>query len=150
MEPIMKSTFKLKTSIILLALASLTAACGDKAPAPPSDAAFANLESQRGIANDNSTYNALKWRAENGHEDLNILSRGDSTQQIPCTQGDGWASVDLIDKQTKQAQVKLKCSTVSSGVGCVPEGDFKARAVLASQENSCNMGIPSILKRIEK
>lgn len=111
---------------------------------------FDTLETQRAIANDNSRYNAQKWRAENGFEVLNILARGDSTQQANCPQGDGWASVDLINTKTKAPEVKLKCSTVSGEVGCVKEDDFKGRAVLAKQENSCNPDIPKTLKKIEQ
>lgn len=128
--------------ILAFAMLGLTACGEDKV-------SFDTLETQRAVANDNSRYNAQKWRAENGHESLNILSRGDSTQQATCPQGDGWASVDLINSQTKQPQVKLKCSTVSGNLGCYKDEDFKARAVLAKQENTCNAEIPKTLKKIE-
>lgn len=111
---------------------------------------FDTLETQRAIANDNSRYNAQKWRAENGYEKNNILSRGDSTQQASCPQGDGWASVDLINAQSKATEIKLKCSTVSGNLGCYKDEDFKARAVLAKQENTCNLEIPKTLKKIEQ
>jgi hypothetical protein len=133
---------KPKTLIPLLLIAALTA-CGNK------DVSFETLETQRSIANDNGRYNAQKWRAENGFEKFNILGRGDSTQQSNCPQGDGWASVDLIDPQTKAPVVKLKCSTVSGNLGCYKEDDFKARSVLAQQENTCNTKIPQQLKKIE-
>ncbi len=134
----------LKT-ITLAAVAALTlVACSDD------KVSFETLETQRAIANDNSRYNAQKWRAENGFESLNILARGDSTQQATCPQGDGWASVDLIDAKTKAAQEKLKCSTVSGNLGCYKDADFKARAVLAKQENTCNAEIPKTLKKIEQ
>lgn len=120
------------------------AACGED------KVSFDTLETQRAVANDNSRYNAQKWRAENGFEALNILSRGDSTQQANCAQGDGWASVDLINSATKAPQVKLKCSTVSGNLGCYKDEDFKARAVLAKQENTCNSEIPKTLKKIEQ
>lgn len=78
-----------------------------------------------------------------------ILARGDSSQQIDCPQGDGWASVDLIDPNTKQPVQKLKCSTVSVNIGCIKEDDFKSRPVYASQENKCNYTLPKNLKKIE-
>jgi hypothetical protein len=135
-----------KTPLIALAAASalMLSACGDDG------VSFETLETQRAIANDNSRYNAQKWRAENGHEKFGILTRGDSTQQAKCPQGDGWASVDLTDPQSKQPVVKLKCSTVSANVGCIRDEDFKARTVLAKQENSCNADIPKNLKKIEQ
>lgn len=135
----MKSTFQW---VVIAVMAIMLTACGK-------DVSFDTLETQRSIANDNSRYNAQKWRAENGFEKLGILGRGDSTQQANCPQGDGWASVDLIDPQTKAPQVKLKCSTVSGNLGCYKDEDFKARAVLAKQENSCNDDIPKTLKKIE-
>lgn len=119
------------------------AGCSEKA-------SFDTLETQRAIANDNSRYNAQRWRADNGFEQYGILTRGDSTQQAACAQGDGWASVDIIHPQSKQTYVKLKCSTVSGNIGCIKEEDFKARAVLAQQENRCNYDIPTTLKKIEQ
>jgi hypothetical protein len=137
----------MKTALIALvsiAAALCLTACGED------KVSFDTLELQRQIANDNSRYNAQKWRAENGFEVMNILTRGDSTQQANCPQGDGWASVDLIDAKTKAVQIQLKCSTVSGAVGCYKAEDFKARSVLARQENSCNAEIPKQLKKIEQ
>lgn len=133
----------MKNLIVITIAALILAACGKN------EVSFDTLETQRSIANDNSKYNAQKWRAENGFEDLNILARGDSTQQADCPQGDGWASIDLINSKTKQINVKLKCSTVSGNLGCYLDQDFKARAVLAQQENHCNADIPKTLKKIE-
>jgi hypothetical protein len=134
----------MKKFILLSVVAAAMTACGKQ------EVSFDTLETQRSIANDNSRYNAQKWRAENGFEKNNILARGDSTQQAPCPQGDGWASVDLIDAKTKAVEVKLKCSTVSGNLGCYKDEDFKARAVLAKQENTCNNEIPKTLKKIEQ
>lgn len=130
------------TVITVTGIATLTGCGEDKV-------SFETLETQRSVANENSRYNAQKWRADNGFETLNILSRGDSTQQTNCPQGDGWASVDLIDKVSKGVVVKLKCSTVSANVNCLKEDDFKGRSVLSTQENRCNAEIPSNLKKIE-
>lgn len=127
-----------------LAATLVLVACGDQG------VSFETLETQRAVANANSRYNAQAWRAENGHERLGILTRGDSTQQAKCPQGDGWASVDLTDPNTKQPAIALKCSTVSANIGCIRAEDFKARAVLARQENSCNAEIPANLKKIEQ
>ncbi len=130
-------------AILAVLCAVFLAACGQQ------EVSFDTLETQRSVANENSRYNAQKWRAENGQEALGILTRGDSTQQANCPQGDGWASVDLTHPQTKQPVLKLKCSTVSGNIGCIKDEDFKARAVLAKQENSCNAEIPKTLKKIE-
>lgn len=130
-------------SIPIIVSTLFIAACGESV-------SFETLETQRATANDNSRYNAQKWRAENGYEKLGILARGDSTQQPKCPQGDGWASVDLTNPDTKGVQLKLKCSTVSANVGCMLADDFKARAALANQENACNASLPSTLKKIEQ
>lgn len=127
----------------LMAATTLLSACFSD------EVSFEALETQRGIANDNSKFNAQKWRADNGFEKLGILARGDSTQQANCPQGDGWATVDLTDPSTKQPVVKLKCSTVSANVGCYKEEDFKARTQLSTQDNKCNPNIPKALKKIE-
>lgn len=129
----------------ILALGTIVTACGK----PSKEVSFDALETARGIANDNSKFNAQKWRAENGYEKNPILARGDSTQQTNCPQGDGWASVDLIDPATKQTTIQLKCSTVSPNVGCMTSSDFKSRAVYASTENKCNPDIPYPMKKIE-
>jgi hypothetical protein len=134
---------RMKTLLLSLAIASTLAACGDD------KVSFETLETNRAVANENSAYNAKKWRADNGMGELGILTRGDSTQQAKCPQGDGWASVDLTNPQTKQTVLALKCSTVSPNVGCIKASDFKDRAVLANQENTCNAEIPATLKKIE-
>lgn len=135
---------KFITTLLLAFSLAFLAGCQDE------KVSFDTLETQRSVANDNSRYNAQKWRAENGFEKFGILTRGDSTQQASCPQGDGWASVDLTDPQSKQVVQKLKCSTVSGNIGCIKDEDFKARAVLAKQENSCNLDIPKTLKKIEQ
>lgn len=139
----------MKFAIALVSVLALTACTEEKVPVEEK-VSFDTLETQRAVANDNSRYNAQKWRAENGFEQNGILARGDSTQQANCPQGDGWASVDLTDPKTKATVVKLKCSTVSGSVGCYKDEDFKGRAVLAKQENSCNADIPKTLKKIEQ
>jgi hypothetical protein len=134
----------MKTSILILSLVAALTACGED------KVSFDTLELQRSVANDNSRYNAQKWRAENGFERFGILTRGDSTQQAACPQGDGWASVDLLEASTKAVALKLKCSTVSGNIGCLKDEDFKARVALASQENRCNAEIPKTLKKVEQ
>jgi len=136
----------MKTIAIFFAVAVLAFLSGCK----DDKVSFETLETNRSIANENSRYNAQKWRADNGMGELGILARGDSTQQANCPQGDGWASVDLTNPTTKQPAIALKCSTVSANVGCIKASDFKDRAVLSSQENRCNSEIPSTVKKIEQ
>jgi hypothetical protein len=134
-----KSVFAL---FILAATIGLTA-CGSKEESP------AALETAREVANANSKFNAIKWRGENGFEATSILGRGDSTQQPKCPQGDGWATIDLLNPATKQVALTLKCSTYSSNVGCSKAEDFKARPQLAAQENTCSAQVPYPFKKLE-
>jgi len=46
--------------------------------------------------------------------------------------------------------IKLKCSTVSAGLGCMTEDDFKKRANYANQEGRCNADIPFPLPKLAK
>lgn len=105
------------------------------------------LEDFRKQVKDNVTYVAQTYRAENQvlAEGLEIVIRGDSTQDFDCPQGDGWASVDLINKETKKVQMKLKCSTVSLGLGCMEEADFSKKR-FASEENHCSDKFKAIPK----
>lgn len=129
--------------LLALTFVAILAACGSKEESP------AALETARETANANSRFNAAKWRGENGFEATTILARGDSTQQPKCPQGDGWASVDLLNPTTKQKVAELKCSTYSANVGCTLANDFKARPQLATQENTCSAQVPYPLKKIE-
>ena len=132
--------------VLLVAAMGLTlAGCGKK-----DEVSFDALESARSVVNANAQYNATKFRAENGYSNLGLLVRGDSTQQPSCPQGDGWASVDLLNPETKQPQVKLKCSTVSPNIGCMAVEDFKNRVQYVSQENTCNPSLPYPPKKIEQ
>ena len=105
------------TAIAALALA----ACGKN------EVSFDTLETARKQAKENAEFNARAWRAQTpAFAQLGMISRGDSTQAPACPQGDGWASIDLVNTQTGAVAVKLKCSTVSDSVGCRKDEDFKA------------------------
>jgi hypothetical protein len=137
---------KLKFSLLLASAAmaiAVLSGCGSKEESP------AALETAREVANANSKFNATKWRGDNGFAEASILTRGDSTQQPKCPQGDGWASIDLLDPQTKKQVLALKCSTYSTNVGCVIDKDFKARPQLANQEGNCSTQVPYPFKKLE-
>ncbi len=112
---------------------------------------FDTVESARVQVNENAEFNAKNFRQL--HPEFNSYSinmRGDSTQSDKCGQGDGWASIELIKLEGDQKLVKkLKCSTVSSALGCMPEEDFKTRSY-ASEEGQCNESIPFPVPKIQK
>lgn len=98
---------------------------------------FDTLETARKQAKENASFNAAAWRSGTpGAGSMGIIANGDSTQKPECPQGDGWASVDLVDTSTGAKIGKLKCSTVSASVGCMTDEDFKSK-VYAGDDGRC-------------
>jgi len=126
MEKIMK-----KRMMVVLALAAmmLVAACGG-----PKEVSFDTVETARAQAKENAVWNAKTWRSQL-YPDWDIISRGDSTQEPNCPQGDGWASIDLI-RPDKGKTISLKCSTVSGNIGCLEAVDFKSKSY-AQEDGKC-------------
>lgn len=92
------------------------------------------MEDARGTAKENAKWNAQKWRSQL-YPSWDIVGRGDSTQTPECPQGDGWASIDLVSPE-KNRIIKLKCSTVSSNIGCLEQDDFKSKSY-AMEDGKC-------------
>lgn len=133
-------------SIAAILAASLLAACGGK------DVSFDTLETARKQSKENAEYNAKAWRAQTpAYAALGIISRGDSSQTPACPQGDGWASIDLVDPNNPKAKVSLKCSTVSDSVGCREAVDFKGSSY-ANEDGACQATnkVPFPVPRIAK
>ena len=134
-------------SIIALSIgAFLLAACGSK------DVSFDTLETARKQAKDNAEYNAKAWRAQTpAYAKLSLISRGDSSQTPSCPQGDGWASIDLVNPDNPGQKLGLKCSTVSDSVGCRESNDFKS-SPFANEDGSCQSTtkVPHPLPKIAK
>lgn len=130
--------------ILMVGVAALAVvACSEKV-------SFDTLETQRAVANENSTFNAARWRSQlPQYAEYKILGRGDSTQSAACPQGDGWASIDLISADGAKS-LKLKCSTVSVNIGCLLASDFAQREQFAKHENSCDTTLPRALTKIAK
>lgn len=116
------------------------------------EVSFETLETARAQASENALFNSRSWRAQAPvYAKLGIKARGDSTQSPSCPQGDGWASIDLIDDQTGAVRIKLKCSTVSSNVGCREAEDFKS-SPYANEDGNCQAvaKVPHPLPKIVK
>jgi hypothetical protein len=129
--------------LILLAFLTLVTACKEDT------LSFDSVESARVQANENSEYNAKAFRvAHPEYTAFSISMRGDSTQSAKCGQGDGWATIDLVNID-KGVKVVLKCSTVSAATSCMTEEDFKTRAY-AANEGKCDDSIPFPLPKIQK
>ena len=134
-----------QTLIALIAIAALALSACSK------DVSFDTLETARKQARENAEFNARTFRATvpQGGE-LKIIGRGDSTQAPDCPQGDGWATIDLVD-DNGQTRSKLKCSTVSDSVGCRAEADFKT-SPYAAEDGKCQptTKVPHPLPKIGK
>lgn len=126
----------------LILLVMVLGACTEK------KVSFDTVEEARRQVRDNVTLVAQAFRAENQLQDYNLYIRGDSTQSGECPQGDGWASVDLLNPKGGEG-VKLKCSTVSLSLSCMVESDFKGKR-FASEEGHCNNEIPFPLPKLVK
>lgn len=130
---------------VIASLAAL-AACGQQ------DVSFDTLETARKQAKENAEFNARAWRSQTpAMAELSLISRGDSTQAPNCPQGDGWASIDVVDPKTALVRAKLKCSTVSDSVGCRTDPDFKA-SPYANEDGRCQSTskVPHPLPKIQK
>ena len=132
-----------KTLSAIVITASL-AACG------PDKVSFDTLESARNQGKSNAEFNATVYRAANKY-DVNIIAQTDSTMTPICPQGDGWASVKLIDNTNPARQIGLKCSTISGSVGCMPDTEFKTK-VYAGDDGKCQPveKVPFPLPKIAK
>lgn len=141
MNKIKKSLFAVA---IISAIASLAGCSGD-------EVSFASLEEAKGTARENASYNAARYRQENTmYAGWNIISRGDSTQDNKCPQGDGWATLEFVSSdQTKS--IRVKCSTVSGNTGCIEDSQFKSKP-FASDDGHCQPTnkVPYPLPKIAK
>lgn len=119
---------------LAVALGLLIAGCSTKEP----DVSFATLEDARAQGRANAEYNAQLYRAENPRfTDHKIVSHGDSTQAPGCPQGDGWATVSIMQVEGKAVEkFTVKCSTVSQAVGCYLDKDF-VKKPYAADEGKC-------------
>lgn len=118
------------TALTVLMSAAMLSACSK-------DVSFDTLETARKQAKENAEFNAKAWRAQTpAYAALSIIGRGDSSQTPACPQGDGWASIDLVNPNSPASKLSLKCSTVSDSVGCREAVDFKS-SPYANEDGSC-------------
>lgn len=134
----------MKRSLFLIPLMALMAT---KCTCQAEKVSFETAEEARKVARENSGMLARQFRAEMKLDDYELMLRGDSTITVDCPQGDGWASIDMLNKKTGE-QLKLKCSTVSAGIGCILDADFKQRAQYANKEGNCDKDLPHPLPKI--
>lgn len=99
-----------------------------------SEVGFAALEEARITARKNAELNAEGWRASL-YRDFVLVSRSDASQRADCPQGDGWASIDLVSPDKKKV-VQIKCSTISTSMGCLLVADFKTKSY-AREDGVC-------------
>jgi hypothetical protein len=129
------------TIVIVSAILALSACGGGK------KVSFDTLETARNQARENAIWNAQHFRSTDPRfAGSDIVARGDSTQDFNCPQGDGWASMTFIFKDTN-ASINAKCSTVSTAVGCMTDADFKQKRY-AQEDGHCNEDLPFPFKKL--
>ncbi len=138
----------MKYANILIAVSVATAltGCGKE------NVSFDTLETARKQAKENAEFNARFWRSQTpAYTSLSLISRGDSSQTPDCPQGDGWASIDLVDPENPKRKIAIKCNTVSDSVGCRESDDFKG-SPFANEDGRCQSveKVPHPLPKIAK
>ena len=140
----MKTRLNFVAAVVALAALAACSEAEKPAPtpvvqaAPPAPAvSTTELRDARVKARANSLYMAQNWRRDNTalYGDYDILPNGDSTQDINCPQGDGWATLQLLSKD-KSTKIDLKCSTFDDGLGCWLDSDFKTKP-FAGDDKHC-------------
>jgi hypothetical protein len=121
-----------KLYIIASIVASIAlSACG------PEQVSNDTLETGRLQAKANGEWLAQTYRAENPqYANYAYSVATDSTMSNTCPQGDGWVSAKLINKENPSQKVSLKCSTISSAVGCMPDSEFQTKSY-AGDDGHC-------------
>ena len=132
------------SKLTIVAIAVALVGCGEKV-----DRSFEAVSLNKGIAKENATYLANKFRASSArYADYNLIIDGDSTISKKCPQGDGWASGKLEDPKT-YATIGIKCPTYDPNAQCWFDSDFKKKP-FAVQNNTCNPEVPHPIPRIKK
>lgn len=110
----------MKYILTLLSVVFVLTACSEKV-------SVATLEEQKNIARENAMFNAQVFRTNDPRlTNFKIVPNGDSSQLPNCPQGDGWASLVLVNMDSNQ-QRKIKCSTYSKATSCLYDEDFKTK-----------------------
>ena len=108
------------------------------------------LEMQMEVAKDNASFNANVWKAGvPAYSTWTVIPKEDSTQTRDFPQGDGVATVSLMNPEDPQKTAELKCSTYSKALGCRLKSDFLS-SPLGKMENHCadKANVPYPYKRI--
>ena len=135
----------MKKLILIAVAAAALSACNEKV-------SFDTLETARTQAKANAEFNAQMYRSNNPQlSNTSIIAQTDSTMVADCPQGDGWASVKLVDKANPAAYLDLKCSTVSGAVGCLKSSEFISKPYAADDgrcqsQDKVPFPIPKIAK----
>lgn len=132
----------MKTLLFIIGLVLLLVGCE-----PTSEVSFDTLEQARTQASANATFNAQVFRGTE-HSGWTIISASDSSQTKICPQGDGWATLSLMNPDKTQT-IPIKCSTASLALGCMLDSTFKTKSY-NTDDGRCSTEVPFPLPKIEK
>ena len=137
---------KLVLSAVMIASLAGVVGCGSK------QVGNKELEVAMSVAKDNASFNATKWLAKSPrYSNYPMEAQGDSSQNINCPQGDGWATVMIYNPENMREKVKLLCSTYSAAKSCLVDSDFKTKDYNQAA-NSCvsDGSVPYPFEKISK
>ena len=113
----------------------------------PEGVDFATLEQAQTQASKNAEFNAQIFRGQE-MSTWSIIGTSDSSQTEACPQGDGWATLQLLNPDKTQ-QIDIKCSTVSAALGCMLDSTFKTKPYNTS-DGKCSTEVPFPIPKIEQ
>jgi len=133
---------KLYLTIVIGFIWALVTGCS-----PTEEVDFSTLEQARAQASQNAEFNAQVFRGQE-MSSWSILGASDSTQTKACPQGDGWATLELLNPD-KVTRIPIKCSTVSAALGCMLDSTFKTKPYNTS-DGKCSTEVPFPIPKIER
>lgn len=130
--------------VLTLVITTLLTACGEN------NVSAKELESQKQIALDNAESNAQMFRANDTRfANHKVINAPDSTQNVTCPMGDGWASLTLMNPENG-TRTKIKCSTYSAATGCLLDQGFVTKPY-APDDGKCQKDkVPYPLEKLAK
>lgn len=123
---------------IMIVIATLLAACGEKVPVDV-------VDQNQTISRDNAPMNAKRFVNQRFPQATQTIVDSDSTVGRDCRFGDGWASGKVFQDGRIIAQIKCQTNGRGKGVeGCLLADEFKTKDY-ANEDGRCQ-NLPELPK----